>query len=75
MSELMKQIQSDEFRDALKRMQEALERMDRRELEQTLPQWRAQNRDMLSSSSARSICSSSSGTRSSSMRSRSAPRS
>jgi hypothetical protein len=47
MSELMKQIQSDEFREALKRMQEALEKMDRRELEQNLPEWRAQNKDML----------------------------
>jgi hypothetical protein len=47
MGELMKQIQSEEFREALRRMQQALERMDQESLEQTLPQWREQNRDML----------------------------
>ena len=47
MSELVKQIQSQEFRDALRRMQEALENMDRRQLEQSLPAWQQQNHDML----------------------------
>ena len=47
MAELLEQIQSPEFREALKRMRDALERMDRRPLEQQLPQWREQNRDML----------------------------
>ncbi|MCC6349460.1 MAG: hypothetical protein IT347_07705 [Candidatus Eisenbacteria bacterium] len=47
MSELMRQIQSPEFRDALERMKKALEQMDRRTLEQTLPEMREQNRDLL----------------------------
>jgi len=47
MSQLMQQIQSPEFREALKKMQEALEKMDRQQLEQTLPDWRAQNKEML----------------------------
>lgn len=47
MTELLQQIQSQEFRDALKRMQEALQKMDRREMEESLPQMREQNRDML----------------------------
>ncbi|HEY2955535.1 MAG TPA: hypothetical protein VGK89_09855 [Candidatus Eisenbacteria bacterium] len=47
MAELVEQIQSPEFREALKRMREALERLDRRPLEQQLPEWREQNRDML----------------------------
>jgi hypothetical protein len=47
MSELMRQIQSPEFREALRKMQEALERMDRQQLEQNLPDWRAQNKEML----------------------------
>jgi hypothetical protein len=47
MSELLQQIQSQEFRDALKRMQEALQKMDRREMEESLPQMREQNKDML----------------------------
>jgi hypothetical protein len=47
MSELLQQIQSQEFKDALKKMQEALQRMDRRDMEETLPQMQQQNRDML----------------------------
>ena len=47
MSELLKDIQSQEFKDALKKMQEALQRMDRRAMEATLPQLQQQNKDML----------------------------
>ncbi len=47
MSELLKEIQSQEFKDALKRMQEALERMDRRAMEESLPPLQRQNRDLL----------------------------
>lgn len=47
MSELLQQIQSQEFKDALKRMQEALQKMDRRDMEESLPQMQQQNRDML----------------------------
>jgi hypothetical protein len=47
MSEIMKDIQSQEFKDALKRMQEALQKMDRRAMEETLPQLQQQNKDML----------------------------
>jgi hypothetical protein len=46
-SELMKQIQSPEFKDALQKMQEAIQRMDQQQLEQNLPDWRQQNKDML----------------------------
>lgn len=47
MSELMREIQSPEFRQALERMRKALEQMDRRTMEQTLPELREQNRDLL----------------------------
>ena len=47
MSDLLQQIQSPEFREALKKMRDALERLDQRPLEQSLPQWREQNKDML----------------------------
>jgi len=47
MSELMRQIQSPDFKDALQRMQKALQEMDRRAMEQVLPQLRDQNKDML----------------------------
>ena len=47
MSEILKDIQSQEFKDALKRMQEALQKMDRRAMEETLPQLQEQNKDML----------------------------
>ena len=49
MSELMKQIQSPEFRDAVQKMREALERMDRANMEQQLPRLRQANRDLLKS--------------------------
>jgi hypothetical protein len=47
MSEILKDIQSQEFKDALKRMQEALQKMDRRAMEETLPQLQEQNKNML----------------------------
>lgn len=47
MADLMRQIESPEFKQALKRLQEAIEKADRREAEQTLPQMREQNREML----------------------------
>jgi len=47
MAELMQQIESPEFKDAMKRLQEAIERTDRREAEQALPQVREQNQQML----------------------------
>jgi hypothetical protein len=47
MSELMQQIQSQEFREALRRMQEAMQKMDRQALEQNLPDWRQENKQML----------------------------
>jgi hypothetical protein len=47
MADLLQQIQSPEFREALKRMREALEQLDRRPVEQQLPQWRDQNKEML----------------------------
>lgn len=46
-SELMKQIQSEEFREAVRRMQQALENMDRQSLEQSLPEWREQSKEMI----------------------------
>ncbi len=47
MAQLMDQVQSKEFRDAMKRMQEALEKMDRQALENQLPQWRQENQEMI----------------------------
>lgn len=47
MAELMRQIESPEFREAMRKMQEALEKMDRRAMEQQLPEWREQNKEML----------------------------
>jgi hypothetical protein len=47
MAELMKQIQSPEFREAMERMKQALENLDRRQLEQALPEWRLRNQEML----------------------------
>ena len=47
MSELLKDIRSQEFKDALERMQKAMEKMDRREMDQTLPQLRQENKDMM----------------------------
>lgn len=47
MADLMRQIESPEFKDAVKRLQEAIERADRREAEQALPQMRQENKDLL----------------------------
>ena len=47
MSELLKDIQSDEFKQALEKMKDAIQKMDRRQMEETLPQLQQQNKDML----------------------------
>lgn len=47
MSELMKEIRSEEFLQALREMQEALQRMDRRAMEEALPRMQQENRDLL----------------------------
>lgn len=47
MSRLLDQVQSPEFRDAVRRMQEALKNMDPRALERTLPEWRDRMKDMI----------------------------
>ncbi len=47
LNELTQQIQSKEFKEALKRMAEALEKMDRRATEQQVPEWRRENQEML----------------------------
>ncbi len=47
LSELMNQIQSPELKDALAKMQQALEQMDRQSLEQNLPEWRRQTQETL----------------------------
>jgi hypothetical protein len=47
MSELLKDVQSPQFKDALKRMQDALEKMDRRAMEESLPKLQQENKDML----------------------------
>src|SRR6266850_446929 len=44
---LVQQIESKDFKDALKKMREALEKMDRRELEHSIPQWRQQNQELM----------------------------
>ncbi len=44
---LVQQIQSQEFKDALKKMREALEKLDRHEMERNLPQLRQQNQELL----------------------------
>jgi hypothetical protein len=44
---LVREVQSKEFREALKRMQEAMEKMDRKALETELPEWREENQKML----------------------------
>lgn len=49
MSELLRQIQSPEFRQTMQRMREALEKMDTPRMEQTLPQMRQQNQELLKS--------------------------
>ncbi len=43
----MSQIQSPEFKDALKRIQQALENLDQRALDQSMGEWRKQNQEML----------------------------
>lgn len=47
MSELLQQVQSEEFKSALKRMQDALEKMDRRAMEESIPKLQQENRDMM----------------------------
>lgn len=47
MSELLRQVQSPEFRDAVQKMQDALERLDRHAMEQALPEMQRQNQQML----------------------------
>jgi hypothetical protein len=47
LSELLKDIQSPEFKDALRKMQEALQRMDRQQMEESLPRMQQENKDML----------------------------
>ncbi|HEY3214863.1 MAG TPA: hypothetical protein VGK93_00070 [Candidatus Eisenbacteria bacterium] len=47
LNELMEQIQSREFKDAMRTMREALENMDRVQPEQDLARWRQQNQEML----------------------------
>ncbi len=47
MSELMQQIQSPEFKQAMERMRQALEKMDRTATERELPKLRDANREML----------------------------
>ncbi len=44
---LVQQIQSKEFKEALQKMREALEKLDRQEMERTLPQLRQQNQELL----------------------------
>jgi hypothetical protein len=47
LSELVQQIQSPEFRRALERMQQALQNLDRRQMEQNLSEWRDRNRELM----------------------------
>ena len=47
MSELLQQVQSEEFKSALKRMQDALEKMDRRAMEESIPKLQQENKDMM----------------------------
>ncbi|HEY6867187.1 MAG TPA: hypothetical protein VI792_08020 [Candidatus Eisenbacteria bacterium] len=44
---LVDQIQSKDFKDALQKMREALEKMDRRETERSLPQLRQENQELM----------------------------
>jgi len=46
-ADLVKQVQSQEFREALRRMREALEKLDRRELDRSVPEMRMQNQELL----------------------------
>jgi hypothetical protein len=45
--ELLQQIQSPEFKEAMRKMQQALENLDRRSLERQIPEWRAENRELI----------------------------
>jgi hypothetical protein len=45
--QLMQQIQSPEFKEALRKMQQALENLDRRALERQMPEWRSENKDLV----------------------------
>lgn len=47
MSELMKQIQSPDFKEAVERLKQAMAKMDDRAMEQALPQLREENKDLL----------------------------
>ena len=47
MAELMEQVQSKEFREAMKRMQQAMENLDKQALENQLPNWKQNNKEML----------------------------
>ena len=47
MAQLLDQIQSKEFKDALKKMQDALQQLDRRTADQNLEQWRQQNQELM----------------------------
>jgi hypothetical protein len=46
-TQLMRQIESKELREAVQRLQEALQKMDRHEMAQALPQWRQEAQQML----------------------------
>lgn len=47
MSELLQEIRSTELKQSLERMRDALERMDRRAMEEQLPRLQEENRDMM----------------------------
>lgn len=47
LADLMNQIQSPEFREAVQRLQRAMEQMDRRAAEQALPPWRDASRELM----------------------------
>ncbi len=47
MAELMEQVQSKDFREAMKRMQQAMENLDKQALENQLPDWKQNNKEML----------------------------
>jgi hypothetical protein len=47
LAEIMDQIQSKDFKDAMKRLQEALENLERRPSEPALQDWRRQNEQLL----------------------------
>ena len=48
LNELVQQVRSKEFREALQRIQEAMEKLDRPSIENELPRWRDENQKMLS---------------------------